>query len=112
MSFELLCWLIGISAAVALWLHHTNLSRRAQALARRHIEGQGLQFLDQSAVLCRLRIGRTRFGGLCVVRIFEFEFSVQGDRRYRGWIRLVGNMLDGIELQPFREPPQTSRETP
>jgi hypothetical protein len=102
-SIEFLCWLIGAAALVALWLRHADLSRQAVALARNHVAREGLQFLDQSAVLCRLRLGRGDGGGLHLVRTFRFEFSARGDRRYYGWITLAGSELRHIELQPFRE---------
>lgn len=104
MSVELLIWLTIAAVLVAVWLRHTELSRRAVALARDHVAREGLQFLDQSAVLCRLRLERGRGGGLQLVRTFRFEFSDRGDRRYKGWITLSGNRFTHIELQPFREP--------
>jgi hypothetical protein len=103
MSIEFLCWLTGIAALVALWLRHAELSRRAAELARDHVAREGLQFLDQSAVLCRLRLGRGRGGGLHLVRTFRFEFAARGDRRYYGWITLAGKQLRHIELQPFHD---------
>ena len=72
-------------------------------LARDHVQQQGLQFLDQSAVLCRLRLGRGRTW-VHLVRTYRFEFSALGDRRYQGWVTLAGAKLRGVELQPFREP--------
>ena len=103
MSAEYLLWLTGLAVLVALWLRHSELSRHAVVLARDHVTREGLQFLDQSAVLCRLRLGRGRGGGLQLVRTVRFEFAARGDRRYHGWITLAGNQLRHIELQPFHD---------
>lgn len=103
MSISTIFSLVIIVALVALWAHHANLSRHAIHIARQHLHNQGLQFLDQSAVLCRLRVLRDPRQGLCLQRTYRFEFSSQGDRRYTGWITLGGRRLTGIELQPFRE---------
>jgi len=103
MSIEFLFSLVGIAALVSLWLRHSELSRRAAGLARDHVTRQGLQFLDQSAVLCRLRLARGHGGELQLMRTFRFEFAARGDRRYHGWITLAGNQLRHIELQPFHD---------
>jgi hypothetical protein len=105
MPISLLFLFLIIAALAAVWAHHANLSRHAVALVRQHLHNQDLQFLDQSAVLCRLRLVRGRRGGWCWQRQYRFEFSSQGDRRYQGWITLNGRRLSGIELQPFRETP-------
>jgi hypothetical protein len=105
MSISFLFLFLAVAALAAAWAHHANLSRHAVALARQHLHNQDLQFLDQSAVLCRLRPVRDRRHGLCWQRRYQFEFSSQGDRRYQGWITLNGRWLAGIELQPFRETP-------
>jgi len=106
MSISILFWLLAIAALVALWAHHANLSRHAVALARQHLHSQGLQFLDQSAVLCRIRPMRDPRQGFCLQRTYRFEFSSRGDRRYNGWISLRGQRLAGIKLEPFHEPEQ------
>jgi hypothetical protein len=103
MSISMLFFFVILVALVALWAHHANLSRHAIYMARQHLHSQGLQFLDQSAVLCRLRLLNDPRVGLCLQRTYRFEFSAQGDRRYNGWITLSGRRLSGIELQPFRE---------
>lgn len=103
MSISLLFVFLLVAALTAAWAHHANLSRHAVALARQHLLNQNLQFLDQSAVLCRLRPMRDQRQGWCWQRQYRFEFSAQGDKRYQGWITLNGRRLAGIELQPFRE---------
>lgn len=103
MSISLLFLFPALAVLAAVWAHHANLSRYAAALARQHLHNQDLQFLDQSAVLCRLRPVRDPRQGWCWQRRYRFEFSSQGDRRYQGWITLNGRRLSGIELQPFRE---------
>lgn len=103
MSISFLLWLLAAAVLAAIWVHHANLSRKAVFLARQYVQHQGLQFLDQSAVLCRL--GVTNKGdGHKIRRTYRFEFSARGDRRYNGWITLTGGRLSEVELEPFPEP--------
>lgn len=104
MSTSMLLFFFAVATLAAAWAHHANLSRHAAALARQHLHRQDLQFLDQSAVLCRLRLVRDGHLRWCWLRRYRFEFSSLGDRRYLGWITFKGRQLIGIELQPFREP--------
>lgn len=100
MSIYVLFWLLGAAALVAVWIHHNNLSHQAVVLARQHVRQQGLQFLDQSAVLCRVSIACKRWS-LSLERTYKFEFSVRGDRRYNGRLTLTGRRLSRIELDPY-----------
>jgi len=107
MSISFLFWLLGVAALLVAWIHHTDLSRRAVTLARQHVQQQGLQFLDQSAVLCRIGISTRQPFGICLKRTYRFEFSARGDRRYNGWLTLAGHRLAQVELEPFPEPSQS-----
>ncbi len=88
---------------VAFW-HHSRLNQMALRAAIQHAEQQGLQLLDQSVILHRLRIRRDHQGGLRLERRYRFEFSLQGDRRFRGWITLLGRHVARVESEPFPEP--------
>lgn len=88
---------------VAAFWHHTRLNQVALRAAIQHAEQQGLQLLDQSVVLQRLRVVRDKHGALRLERRYRFEFSLQGDRRFRGWITLFGRHVARVESEPFPE---------
>ncbi len=89
---------------VAAFWHHSRLNQVALRAAIQHAEQQGLQLLDQSVILQRLRLKRDRLGALRLERRYRFEFSLQGDRRFRGWITLLGRHVARVESEPFPEP--------
>lgn len=106
MTIQNIMVLVAIVAVFALWLHQSRISRQALIHARRYVGEQGLQFLDNSVVLCRLRPVRAvaPAWGLCLQRTYKFEFAVRGDRRYRGDITLLGRKVTSINLPPIPEP--------
>lgn len=91
--------------AMAFW-HYTRLNQTALVAARRHAEQHGLQLLDQSVVLQHWRCRRSSASGLMIERRYTFEFSLQGDRRYQGWVTLQGKRVQRVETQPVPDSTQ------
>lgn len=91
--------------AMAFW-HYTRLNHTALIAARRHAEQHGLQLLDQSVVLQQWRFRRSTGGGYLIERRYTFEFSLQGDRRYQGWVTLHGKYVKRVETQPIPDSSQ------
>jgi hypothetical protein len=85
------------SAAVIYWF----VAAEARELARAHALAAcarfGVQLLDASVALRRLRLRRGP-QGLQLARRFVFEFSPDGVSRARGWIDLVGTELVGTSV--------------
>ncbi|MFN3579162.1 MAG: DUF3301 domain-containing protein [Pseudomonas sp.] len=105
--------LLMLAALVGTWIWRgMGLRDRALNLVRQHCKQADVQLLDESIALTRLRLGRSRQGRVGVVRSYGFEFTVTGERRYSGSIKLHGSRLMGIELAPHpfpgAEPEQTS----
>lgn len=103
MSIESIFILLAIVAAVALWAHHGRVGLKASIAAKAYVEGQNLQFLDQSAVLVRLRPGWRKSRGPCLVRTYQFEFSHRGEYRYTGELVMRGWQVAGVSLPPIVE---------
>ena len=97
MSWEIL--LLGLFAAGA-WYWHAGLQAREQAIAasRRACHDAGLQFLDESVALARLRLARDGNGQLRFQRDFRFEFSDTGDNRRPGVVRMLGERVEWVSL--------------
>ena len=100
MTFELLAvaLLVGLT-----WLSMDNLRAREAAIdaARRACAGDGVQLLDDTVMMVSLRI--VRGGGRTVLRrIYQFEFSDNGDNRLAGAVTLAGSRVDTLDLEPHR----------
>jgi hypothetical protein len=92
---------IFILAAYAL-IQHANMSSVARAHARKHCETMGVQLLDQNIILRKLSLHGSRHSLIAIGRLYLFEFSSIGDTRYHGTIKLIGNKVITIELEPFK----------
>lgn len=101
MEIRTLFYILLAGVAVALFLHHNRLNQAARRAALHYCEQQGLQMLDQSAVLRGLRWHKEH--GWSLVRRYSFEFSVIGGRRYQGWVIMAGDRTLRIETQPIPE---------
>ena len=79
-----------------------GIRQQAYLAAQRHCRELGLQLLDQSVTLKRVRLKRNRAGGLSLLRVFVFEFASTGDERYFGEVQLLGQVLVDINVDLHR----------
>jgi hypothetical protein len=102
-SWEFL--LLGVFGAVG-WYWYAGMHARELAVAagRRACQNAGLQFLDDSVALRRLRLQRNADGGLQFQRDFHFEFSDTGDNRRPGVVRMLGERVDWVSLDGEWQP--------
>ena len=91
-------------AAAATWLWIDSLRARERALAggRAACGRHGLQFLDETVAIVKLRPARDEEGRLRLRRTYVFEFSDTGDNRRQGVIVTLGSKLAEVQLEPFR----------
>ncbi|HEX7371101.1 MAG TPA: DUF3301 domain-containing protein [Rhodanobacteraceae bacterium] len=94
--------LFAIAILAGTWFHVLRLREHVTAHARDICTQRGLQLLDDSVALHRIRIGWRR-GGLHIVREYRFETSVGGNDRQVASITLVGDRIMGASL-PERDP--------
>ena len=84
--------LLSIAAIAVWWYHALRLRERAIAHARHLCERHGLQLLDDSVALHRLRMS-WRHGSLHVTREYRFDTSLGGDDRRAASITLLGDRI-------------------
>ena len=84
--------LLSIAVIAAWWYHALKSRERAIAHARELCERHGLQLLDDSVALHRLRVS-WRHGGLRVTREYRFDTSLGGDDRRAAGITLLGDRI-------------------
>jgi hypothetical protein len=58
--------------------------------AKEYCKGRNVQLLDQTLVFKGLRLGKTNNKRRKLCRVYEFEFSSNGEDRYQGEIILSG----------------------
>lgn len=92
-------WLFLLAVASAIWAWMDAL--RARELAIRHgralCREAGVQLLDQSVSLKRLRIAR-RDGLPTFVRLYSFDVSLDGSDRHRAHLDIAGHRLEAWSL--------------
>ena len=91
--------LLLLLAALA-WFWWDGLQKReiALAAARLACERAGVQFLDASVALRKLRLRRDDMQRARFHREFAFEYSIQGDDRQPGRVWLLGARVTDVTL--------------
>ena len=97
-------WLLGLLLAGCGWLFYDGMRVREIALdaGREYCNNLNLQFLDET--VCRQRIGLARAGDgrLRIRRAFGFEFTSDGERRYRGELTTLGARVIDVNVEIHR----------
>jgi hypothetical protein len=93
-----LATLIGLIAIGGYWLDALRSQEQARAAGRRACDHAGVQFLDDSVVLTRVRLKRDARGALAFWREYRFEFSIDGAGRHPGHVILHGQRMIEMEL--------------
>ena len=101
--------LLLILLAALVWFWWDSLQKREIALARARLECEraGVQFLDGSVALRKLKLRRDEMQRARFYREFAFEYSTQGDDRQSGRVWLLGARVVNVILieqnvVPFR----------
>ena len=89
-------------AALWYWLDSIRIKEIALATGKAKCQGLGVEFLDESVVLSKLRLRRTPQGHVAVYREFSFEFTSDGERRYSGCLTFLGRHLVALAMDPYR----------
>ena len=98
MSLELAALgLLGLFAW--FWMDTLRAREAALAAARRACEAEGLQLLDETVAVERLRPARNDEGRLALRRDYLFEYSRDGADRHRGALTLLGRELTLLDLR-------------
>lgn len=105
MIFDLMYWLlqygIWVFLVVAIYWGYTRAKLKdvALATAKRYCEQRSVQLLDESVAWHSARFTRTPRGRLVRAHTYQFEFTVVGDRRYRGEVTITRKHLLDAQLE-------------
>lgn len=94
--------LLILCALAALFWQHLGIGQRALRSAKRRTKDSGVLLLDQSVVLRKIRVCRSKHSLFALQRHYDFEFSTRGDVRYPGYIVLQGRRVTDFYMTPFR----------
>jgi Protein of unknown function (DUF3301) len=88
--------------ALLIWFWYDTMQAREYAisLGKRHCQNDGLQLLDETVSLSSMKLRRNGDGQMTFRRVYEFEFSDNGDNRRVGSITLLGRYAESIQLEP------------
>ncbi len=110
MSFSSLNLLLALMLLIWFWRDNLRVRETATRISRQTCDSYGLQFLDQTVALQRLRLRWVR-SGLRLQRTYQFDYSLEGKGRHTGYLVMLGNhhlslhlnLPEGIEVeQPNR----------
>lgn len=97
----LLCIAV-LGAAALVWRDSMKARETAVEVCRRACRSCGVQLLDDTVALSRVRLVGGGQRGLTLRRIYEFEVSADGRTREGGSVTLTGDQVDTIRVP---EPP-------
>jgi hypothetical protein len=92
-----------ILAAGWFWWSSAQSRETAIALARRACAQCGVQLLDETVTLSKLRLQRSKRGSMQIARWYQFEFSTSGVNRRDGVVGIAGNALLSMHLNIDRD---------
>lgn len=95
--------LLLVGAVALYWQSALRARERATAAAMDLCKRQGVQFLDGTVALKRLRLQRGPNGRVQWLRDYRFEYSHVGLSRRTGLVRMQGRLLAYAGLENFRE---------
>lgn len=89
--------------ALLAWFWYDSMQAREQAifLGKRQCQHDGLQLLDETVSLSSLKLRRNSDGQVAFRRVYQFEFSDNGDNRRSGSVTLLGHHAESIYLEPY-----------
>ncbi len=96
-------FLLITALLVWFWLDTLRARERAIEVSRNACLKLGLQLLDETVSLARLRLARNEAGHVCLRRDYCFEYNSGGDERLSGVVSLRGQKLDQLLMGPVAQ---------
>jgi hypothetical protein len=84
------------------WLKAREIKEIALIGVRNYCEKLDVELLDETVVLRGLSFKRDNSGKMRHWRLYAFEFSSDGDSRYKGRVTMLGGKVESIWLDTHR----------
>lgn len=94
--------LLLLAAAAWFWQQALRSKEIARAAGKGACDRAGVQLLDDTVELTRLRWRRDPAGALRIYRHYRFEFTGDGNHRFHGEAALLGAKVLFVDLEPYR----------
>lgn len=93
--------IVAIVLAALFWVDSLRARERALEAGRHACRRYGLQFLDETVSIARIRLRRDDEGRARIARTYTFEFTETGNTRRQGAIMMLGQQLSDIQMDPY-----------
>ena len=109
MSFSTLNLLLATLLLIWFWRNSLQVREAATRICRQACKSYGLQFLDQTVALQRLRLRWVR-SGLHLQRTYQFDYSLEGEGRHTGYLVMIGGHNESLHLNLPQDPDDTQSQ--
>ena len=92
----------SIIGLIWYWWNSVSAYEVAYREAKSACQRLELQFLDDTLDIIKLRLCRHPRGYMQICRVYEFEFSSDGDSRYKGYVKLSGQKYESIDMDAYK----------
>ncbi len=93
---------------ISWWWHAYGQREYALKCIKTHCHNLNLTLLDGYVALKKITLQKDVNNKIRLARIYSFEFTVNAEQRYTGYITLYGYYVERIELPPYLiNPPNT-----
>ena len=89
---------IILLSLLGFWWDSLGARQAARKAGRQVCEREGVQFLDDTVAITRLRLQRNSRGRMAFYREYRFEYSLSGEERLRGSVNLLGKQVLRVEM--------------
>ncbi|MBV1910979.1 MAG: DUF3301 domain-containing protein [Kangiellaceae bacterium] len=93
--------LLSIIGLVWYWSYSQKIKQLALRASINRCKEAGVQFLDHSVVLHKIRFRKNNAGQWKLMREYRFEFTSTGENRYIGRVVMQAHHLVSSELEPY-----------
>jgi hypothetical protein len=84
------------------WYETEKIKEIALNATRQHCQAMQVLMLDDYIAFKSLGFSRSKGGKIQIIRAYGFEFTSTGDERYNGRIKMSGNRVESIYMEPYR----------
>jgi hypothetical protein len=100
MTWSLLIAVASLAVLGLFWHSSLAARERANRVAQETCDGAGVQMLDGTVAIHRLRIVRGGDAPLAWHRTYFFDYTADGYARQRGFVVMTGDRVDTVGLAP------------
>ena len=93
---------VALCAIAWFWLDTVKVREIGRAAAKLACRREGVQLLDDTVAFRSLRLARNDDGRVALRRVYDFEYSADGNDRYRGSVMLLGREVVMLDVSAHR----------